>query len=42
MIASITMLVIEKRENMRTLFALGAKETQLRRIFFYEGLLITD
>jgi lipoprotein-releasing system permease protein len=40
MIASITMLVIEKRENMRTLFALGAKETQLRRIFFYEGLLI--
>jgi lipoprotein-releasing system permease protein len=40
MIASITMLVIEKKENMKTLFALGAKETQLRRIFFYEGLLI--
>lgn len=40
MIASITMLVIEKKENMKTLFALGARETQLRRIFFYEGLLI--
>ena len=40
MIASITMLVIEKKDNMRTLFALGAKENQLRRIFFYEGLLI--
>lgn len=40
MIASITMLVIEKKDNMRTLFALGARENQLRRIFFYEGLLI--
>jgi lipoprotein-releasing system permease protein len=40
MIASITMLVIEKKENMKTLFALGAKESQLRRIFFFEGLLI--
>lgn len=40
MIASITMLVIEKRENMKTLNAIGAKESQLRRIFFFEGLLI--
>lgn len=40
MIASITMLVIEKKDNMKTLFALGAKESQLRRIFFFEGLLI--
>ena len=40
MIASITMLVIEKRANMQTLNALGAKEVQLRRIFFFEGLLI--
>lgn len=40
MIASITMLVIEKRDNMRTLYAIGAKEKQMRRIFFYEGLLI--
>jgi lipoprotein-releasing system permease protein len=40
MIASITMLVIEKRDNMRTLYSLGAKKIQLQRIFFYEGLLI--
>lgn len=40
MVASITMLVIEKKENMKTLNALGAKEFQLRRIFFFEGLLI--
>lgn len=40
MVASITMLVIEKKENMKTLHALGAKAIQLRRIFFFEGLLI--
>lgn len=40
MIASITMLVIEKKQNMQTLFSLGARVSQLQRIFFYEGLLI--
>ena len=40
MVASITMLVIEKRDNLNTLSALGAKKSQLRKIFFYEGLLI--
>jgi lipoprotein-releasing system permease protein len=40
MVASITMLVIEKRDNMQTLYSLGAKKVQLQRIFFYEGLLI--
>ena len=40
MVASITMLVIEKKDNMNTLSALGAKKSQLRKIFFYEGLLI--
>lgn len=40
MIASITMLVIEKKANMQTLFSLGARRIQLQRIFFYEGLLI--
>ena len=40
MIASITMLVIEKKDNLNTLNALGAKMIQMRRIFFYEGLLI--
>ena len=40
MVASITMLVIEKRNNLKTLQAMGAKENQLHKIFFYEGLLI--
>ena len=40
MIASITMLVIEKKANMQTLFSLGARKIQLQRIFFFEGLLI--
>ena len=40
MVATITMIVIEKRANLKTLYALGAKKTQLERIFFYEGLLI--
>ncbi|MBD3638360.1 MAG: FtsX-like permease family protein [Crocinitomicaceae bacterium] len=40
LVASITMLVIEKRNNMQTLYSLGARKTQLQRIFFYEGLLI--
>lgn len=40
MVASITMLVIEKRSNMKTLYALGAKENQLHQVFFFEGLLI--
>lgn len=40
MIASITMLVIEKKNNMKTLDALGAKQSQLHKIFFFEGLLI--
>lgn len=40
MVASITMLVIEKKDNMQTLYSLGARKIQLQRIFFYEGLLI--
>ena len=40
MIASITMIVIEKRDNLKTLWAMGARKNQLEKIFFYEGLLI--
>ncbi|MFK8039566.1 MAG: FtsX-like permease family protein [Crocinitomicaceae bacterium] len=40
MAASITMLILEKRQNIFTLNALGANGSQLRNIFFYEGLLI--
>ena len=40
LISSITMLVIEKKENLITLRAMGATMKQLMRIFFFEGLLI--
>lgn len=40
MVATITMIVIEKKSNLNTLWSLGAKKSQIERIFFYEGLLI--
>lgn len=40
MIASITMLIIEKQQNLKTLYAMGARKNQLEKIFFFEGLLI--
>ncbi|MGV6860583.1 MAG: ABC transporter permease [Putridiphycobacter sp.] len=40
MIASLAMLVIEKKNNLQTLSALGADKSQLQSIFFYIGLLI--
>lgn len=39
-IGSLSMLMIEKREDARTLSALGSTETQIRRIFAFEGMLI--
>ncbi len=40
MIASLAMLVIEKKDNLKTLYALGAEKKQLQSIFLYVGLLI--
>lgn len=40
LVSSITMLVLEKKENLKTLHALGAGRKQLTRIFFFEGMLI--
>jgi len=39
-IASLTMMMIEKRKDMGTLRSLGADTTLIRRVFLYEGLLI--
>ena len=39
-IASLTMMMIEKRRDMGTLTAMGATPGMLRNIFFSEGLLI--
>lgn len=40
LVASLTMLYIEKKKNIWTLQSIGANETFIFRIFFYEGLLI--
>ena len=40
LVASLTMLYIEKKKNIWTLQSLGASESFIFRIFFYEGLLI--
>ncbi|MBI3134236.1 MAG: ABC transporter permease [Bacteroidetes bacterium] len=40
LVSSITMLVLEKRENLQTIRALGATQKQIANIFFYEGLMI--
>lgn len=40
LIASIAMLFVEKREDITTLFSLGADRGTIFNIFFYEGLMI--
>lgn len=40
-ISSLTMLIIDKREAIRTLSSLGATPQQIRRVFLYEGWLIS-
>ncbi len=40
-VGSLTMLVIDKKKDIAVLSGLGANNTLIRRIFFYEGLLIS-
>ena len=40
MIASLTMLIMDKREDIATIKALGADQKLIRRVFIAEGLLI--
>lgn len=40
MIASLAMLMIEKKDNLQTLKALGSEYSQLENVFFYVGGLI--
>lgn len=40
LVASLTMLFIEKKDNLKTMQSYGANEQFIFRIFFYEGLLI--
>ena len=38
---SLTMLIVDKSKDIRTLESLGADQSMLRKVFFTEGLLIT-
>jgi lipoprotein-releasing system permease protein len=38
---ALIMLILDKRENIKTLYSLGAEVKNLRKIFFYQGLFIT-
>ena len=40
-VASVVMIVLEKRKDISSLWALGAPVKTIQKIFFYEGLLIT-
>lgn len=40
-IGSIIMMILDKRKNIKTLFNLGATLKEIRRIFFYQGILLT-
>lgn len=40
-IGSITMLVIDKRDDMKVLRSLGAQQSFIQQIFFFEGMIIS-
>ena len=40
-VGAIIMLILDKRENSKTLFALGTTIRQLRKIYFLQGVLVT-
>ncbi|WP_064196977.1 MULTISPECIES: FtsX-like permease family protein [Emticicia] len=38
---SLTMLVIDKQQDIKTIFAMGADESMVKRIFFSEGAIVS-
>ncbi len=38
---ALIMLILDKKENIRTLYCLGTEVTSLRKIFLYQGIFIT-
>ena len=40
-IGAIVMMILDKRENLKTLFNLGATLKEIKRIFVYQGFLLT-
>jgi lipoprotein-releasing system permease protein len=41
LISSITMLFVEKKDNVKTMIAFGANKNAIFNIFFFEGLLVS-
>ncbi len=39
-LGSLTMLILEKKSNVKTLYNIGLDFNQIKRIFFFEGMLI--
>jgi lipoprotein-releasing system permease protein len=39
---ALIMLILDKKENIKTLYSLGAEIKSLRNIFFYQGIFITS
>ena len=35
------MMILDKKKNLKTLYNLGATVKELRRIFYYQGILMT-
>lgn len=40
-VGSIIMVILDKRENIKTLYSLGASQKAIKRIFFMQGALMT-
>ena len=40
-VGSIIVMILDKRENIKTLHSLGATPNQIKNIFFYQGILMT-
>ena len=38
---ALIMFILDKRENLKTLYSMGAEVKEIRNIFFYQGLFIT-
>lgn len=40
-IGAIVMMILDKRENLKTLFSLGSRLSEIKRIFIYQGFLLS-
>ena len=41
LISSIIIMILEKRSNLKTLYNSGATHAEIKKIFYYQGLIIT-